>query len=159
MEAGVGEITTVSRTGWQHACSTPTSTRRATTPPQTRGGTLHARGRRLAPTALPSPASAPHRHRPGSPPPPAASRRAGLIPERGSASAGTGGVVWGLPRPVPEVLGLPRSAIATSGRRPRRAGPGPRSARAPRLTRRLPTAWATARWTRKYVPPALPRNG
>lgn len=45
-----------------------------------------------------------------------------------------------LPRPVPEVLGLPRSASATSGQRRRLAGPRPQLARTPRQAQAPPTS-------------------
>lgn len=65
-----------------------------------------------------------------------------------SLCVGRQGPPRGLPRPVPEVLGLPRSAIATSGQRRRFAGLGPSQ---PALRARLslsPTSLVAAQWRR-----------
>ena len=54
-----------------------------------------------------------------------------------------------LPRPVPVVLGLPRSAIATSGQRRRRAGPGPGQ---PQLRASPASSWSPIAAQRTLIP-------
>lgn len=111
--------------------------------------TSHRKGVPRTPARQPRPCRPPN---PQAPPPP------------GSPASGWGTGLWqkplvrharplwrqaespgGLPRPVPEVLGLPRSAIATSGQRQLLAGPRTQSAWT--LCGAQPCiSWAAAQW-------------
>lgn len=117
MEAGAGEITTLSRTGWHNACFTPTSIPRVTTPPHKQGEAHFTPEVAASPTVLPS-----HAHGFISPLP---AQRPARAPHRLSLRSGP-------PTPTP--------AFTISGA----PGPAPCPGRAP-ARRRVPSA-TVAHW-------------